>query len=195
MRTEDQNAGPVHGSDGAQTTHRTASPRHHQPSSVAQPFLWDDQREQDELPAAMQVPNDEAFMEYDRTVAPRIWVSADLWEMIEAHPEHDCRLLALMIGLWHVADRVGRLKDNYRDLKALIFPQLERITRPAVDEMLQILADHGYIIRYEVAGDRYIQCVNFEYYQRPYAIEGPSRFPRCPGYVPRRRWTAVDDDD
>ncbi len=74
------------------------------------------------------------------------------------------------------ADRSGRLKDSCFSLKAAIFPADDIDVEAIVTE----LASRQHIIRYEVAGKKYIQIRNFEKYQNPHKNEKESEIP-APG--------------
>jgi len=78
-------------------------------------------------------------------------------------------------GLWCLADRDGRLVDRPLKIKGELFP-LRTINNP--DAILQWLADHGFIERYEVDGEKYIQIVNFGIHQNPHPNEKPSVIPK-----------------
>lgn len=77
-------------------------------------------------------------------------------------------------GLWCVADRAGRLEDRPARLHLDINPG-----RPydGTVQSLDWLAVHGFIHRYEVAGLRFIQVVNFSKHQNPHHREPPSTIP------------------
>lgn len=79
----------------------------------------------------------------------------------------------LFIGLWCCADREGRLEDRPRRIKACTFPYEE----VDCDSLLQQLADKGFIARYEVEGERYIQVTNFTKHQNPHVKESASTIP------------------
>ena len=69
----------------------------------------------------------------------------------------------LFAGLWCIADREGRLEDRPRRIKAEVLPY----DNCDVDELLNQLAGRGFIVRYEVDGEGYIQVVNFIKHQNP----------------------------
>lgn len=79
----------------------------------------------------------------------------------------------LFIGLWTVADREGRLEDRPRRIKAEVLPYDDC----DVDSLLDDLQKHGFIHRYEVGGDRFIQVVNFVKHQNPHVKESASSIP------------------
>jgi DnaD/phage-associated family protein len=79
----------------------------------------------------------------------------------------------LFAGLWTIADREGRLEDRSRKIKAEILPYDEC----NVDEILQELHEKGFILRYEVNGERYIWIRNFQKHQNPHKKETSSVIP------------------
>lgn len=90
----------------------------------------------------------------------------------------ECNPLArlLFAGLWCIADREGRLEDRPRRIKAELLPYDDC----NVDELLDQLHKHGFIIRYEVDGEQYIQIVNFLRHQNPHYKEPDSTIPPPP---------------
>lgn len=102
------------------------------------------------------------------------------------HPEQatDDDLLTVSLAARHVftflpchADREGRLRDKPIALKLAILP-LDDVD---MNKLLQELHDIGVIIRYEVAGRRYIQIRSFLRHQRPHRNEVASDIPPFPG--------------
>lgn len=86
----------------------------------------------------------------------------------------DPLIMLLFEALWCLADREGRLEDRpWKIVKGFAFPY-RNINDP--DFMLQWLHDHGFIIRYSVQGQRYIQIVNFTEHQRGSGIH-PNEIP------------------
>lgn len=85
----------------------------------------------------------------------------------------------LFIGLWCLADREGRLEDRPKRISAEVFPY-ERVN---VDKLLDVITCHGFTLRYEVDGNRYIQIVNFSKHQFPHPHEAKSIIPPC-NYIP-----------
>lgn len=83
----------------------------------------------------------------------------------------------LFEGLWCLADREGRLEDRPLRICAQVFPYRRQVTEKRCDRMLQMLHDWVFIQRYEVAGRRYIQVVEFLKHQRPHSNEAPSIIP------------------
>lgn len=79
----------------------------------------------------------------------------------------------LFAGLWTVADRAGRLEDRPRRIKADVLPYDDC----DVDGLLDDLERGGFVRRYEVAGERYIEVVTFGRHQNPHKNEAPSTIP------------------
>lgn len=63
----------------------------------------------------------------------------------------------LFAGLWCLADREGRLHDRPRRIKAEILPY----DQVDVDHLLDELARRSFVVRYAVAGERFIQVTAF----------------------------------
>lgn len=82
----------------------------------------------------------------------------------------------LFAGLWCWADRAGRLEDRPVRLRAEIFPYEDVDVSALLDE----LADKGFVLRYEVAGRKYIQINTFQSHQSPHVKEPESIIP-APG--------------
>lgn len=87
----------------------------------------------------------------------------------------------LFQGLWTVADRDGRLKDRPVRLKAEILPYDDC----DCDALLGQLDAAGFIRRYQVDGETYIQVINFLEHQAPHPKEAPSAIP-APANEPRK---------
>lgn len=83
-------------------------------------------------------------------------------------------------GLWLLADRDGRLEDRPLRIKGQTFPYRDNLD---MDAMLDWLQEQGFVLRYEVAGKRYIEVINFKRHQRPHPNENPSEIPgpECAG--------------
>lgn len=79
----------------------------------------------------------------------------------------------LFIGLWTICDREGRIEDRHRRIKAEVLPY----DNCDVDALLQDLAKHGFILRYVVGGEKYIQVLNFTKHQNPHVKESASTIP------------------
>ena len=101
-----------------------------------------------------------------RNVKPGFFKNEDLAE---------CSPLArlLFVGLWCIADRAGRLEDRPKRIRAEILPYDDG----SVDDMLNELHQAGFILRYQAAGRRYIQVLNFGKHQNPHHREPESAIP------------------
>lgn len=104
-----------------------------------------------------------------RTLKPGFFTNEDLCELAPL-----ARLL--FAGLWCWADREGRLQDRPKKFQAEILPY----NRVKVGDFLDRLAARGFIVRYQVGGERYIQIVNWSKHQNPHVKEPPSTIP-APG--------------
>lgn len=94
----------------------------------------------------------------------------------------------LFIGLWTVADKMGRIADRPKWIKGALFPY-ESV---AVERLLNELQSLGFILRYEVDGQRYIQIVNFRKHQRPHQNEVESVIPPPHGWHDEEGSTTSD---
>ena len=97
-------------------------------------------------------------------------------EVIAELPPFD-RLL--FIGLWCLADREGRLEDRPKRIKIELFP----CDTYDVAEGLANLIAHGFIQRYEVAGQSIIEIPAFQKHQRPHGTEKDSTLPDRDGFL------------
>jgi len=79
----------------------------------------------------------------------------------------------LYVGMGTEADRAGRLEDRPMRLKLAIFPG----DAVEVDPLLNELAQQGLALRYEVAGKRYIQILDWDKLQSPHIKESVSIIP------------------
>lgn len=79
----------------------------------------------------------------------------------------------LFAGLWTIADRRGRLEDRPRRIKAELLPYDDC----DIDDLLNQLSTGGFIHRYIVNGERYIEIVNFEKHQHIPGSEAESILP------------------
>lgn len=102
-----------------------------------------------------------------RNIKPAICLNDALAELA-----HWVRLL--FVFLWMLADKAGRLLDNPRRIGAALFPYEPELP---IDEGLQQLHEAGFIRRYEAAGRRCIQIVNWARHQRPHHQEPESELP------------------
>ena len=79
----------------------------------------------------------------------------------------------LFAGLWCLADRAGRLEDRPKRIRAEILPYDDG----SVDDMLEELQGAGFIQRYQVGEQRFIQVLNFAKHQNPHHREAESTIP------------------
>lgn len=90
----------------------------------------------------------------------------------------------LFIGLWCIADREGRLEDKPRRIKKILLGY-DDVDADRTDKMLQALHDSGFIYRYSIGEERYIEVVNFTKHQNPHVREKASEIPPpSEDYVP-----------
>jgi len=82
----------------------------------------------------------------------------------------DARLLN--IHLWNLADDDGRLRELPQWILGEIFPTDEDVTPVILRGWLEELAEARLIVRYEVDGERYIQCHDWNDHQK---ISHPTR--------------------
>ncbi len=101
-----------------------------------------------------------------RNIKPGFYKNEDLIE---------CSLAARLLapGLWMMADRDGRLEDRPKRIKLEIFP----CDNFDVNQLLDELASHKHITRYEVGGQHFIQINKFSDHQRPHTNEAQSVIP------------------
>lgn len=79
----------------------------------------------------------------------------------------------LFAGLWCLADKEGRLKDQPRYIKAEIFPYYDC----DVNGELTKLQREGFIRRYESHGIAVVEIINFKKHQSPHHTEKDSQLP------------------
>jgi hypothetical protein len=104
-----------------------------------------------------------------RSIKPGFFSNEDLIEL-----PFEYRLL--FAGLWTIADRAGRLEDRPKRIKLNVFPG----DPVDIEAGLQALAKYNFIVRYEVAGTKYIQIVAWSKHQSPHVKEAASTIP-APG--------------
>lgn len=87
----------------------------------------------------------------------------------------ECQPLAriLFAGLWCIADREGRLEDRPRRIKAECLPYDDCDVEQLLDELLA----HGFIMRYSVNGGSYITIPKWAKHQSPHQKEAASTIP------------------
>ena len=106
-----------------------------------------------------------------RNIKPGFFKNEDLAEI-----EPLGRLL--FEGLWCMADREGRLEDRPKRIKIEVLPYDEI----SIDKLLEALLGKGFIFRYSVNGNKYIQLPNFHKHQDPHYKEAPSEIPPPEGH-------------
>lgn len=79
----------------------------------------------------------------------------------------------LFVGLWCLADRDGRIKDQPRVIKAELFPYYDL----DVNRELTVIERLGFIRRYVSGGIGVIEVVNFKKHQSPHHTEKKSELP------------------
>lgn len=101
--------------------------------------------------------------------------------------ECSCWARLLFPGLWMLADREGRLEDRPKRIKGELLP----FDGQDVEPLLQELTERGFIYRYAVAGQNYIQVLNFSKHQSPHHSEKNSviKPPPLPEFSERKRDT------
>ena len=79
----------------------------------------------------------------------------------------------LFAGLWTIADREGRLEDRSKKIKAQVLPYDDC----NISDLLNDLHSRGFIVRYAVGPENYIQIVNWSKHQQPHVKETISLIP------------------
>lgn len=87
----------------------------------------------------------------------------------------------LFEGLWLLADREGRLKDQPKWIKSQVFPFDDLDVEPLLDQLAA--GPDPFIQRYTVNGRRYLHVIEFKKHQRPHHTEPPSTYPPEPSAV------------
>lgn len=91
--------------------------------------------------------------------------------------EMDFATRLMFAGLWCLADREGRLEDRPKKIKMGLFPADD----VNVETMLADLHRYGFILRYEINGEKYIQIAKWSEHQNPHHTEKPSVIPSING--------------
>jgi len=105
-----------------------------------------------------------------REIHPGFFKNEDIAEL-----EPLARLL--LIGMWNLADREGRLEDRPKKLRAELLPY----DSCDGETLIAAIAGKGFIIRYEVDGHKYIQVNNWHKYQDVHPKETASIIPPMSG--------------
>ena len=112
-----------------------------------------------------------------RNIKPGFFLNDELAEC-----SRDARLL--FIGLWTIADREGRLVDKPKRIKLEVFPYDNDVD---CELLLGQLALKGFIVRYSVGADNFIEIPKFKKHQTPHFKEKQSEIPAntlSPGQAP-----------
>lgn len=94
----------------------------------------------------------------------------------EALAECEPMTRLLFIGLWCLADRMGRMEYRPRRFKAELFPY----ENCDIEGMINTLAEKGFLVCYNVNDIQYIAIVNFSKHQNPHIKEAKSVLPEPP---------------
>jgi hypothetical protein len=108
-------------------------------------------------------------MARSRNIKPGFFVNELLAEM-----EPLTRIL--FVGLWTIADKEGRLEDRPKRIKVSCLPY----DQVNVESCLDQLQTAGFILRYMVKNQPYIQIVNWRKHQSPHHKEIDSEIPPIP---------------
>jgi hypothetical protein len=108
-----------------------------------------------------------------RSVKPEFWNDRKL-----ARLSRDARLL--FIALWNLSDEHGRLQGDARFIKGHCLPYDDDLDLDAVEGLLDELAEHGRVQRYEHEGDPYLFLPTLAKHQRLDSERQPSRLPPPP---------------
>lgn len=95
-----------------------------------------------------------------RSIKPEIRTS----EKVTAWP---IEVRYFWVLLWGYVNDYGKGSDNARLIKADSYPLDDEITAATVEGYLDLLANDGVIVRYEVGGKRYLAVKNWEEHQKP----------------------------
>jgi hypothetical protein len=112
-----------------------------------------------------------------RSIKPEFFIDEDLQDLEAANPGAYCMLV--FSGLWTVADREGRFEWRPRRLKLEILPFLDYDLGVTLD----LLDEHGYLIRYEVEGRTYGFIKNWSRHQLVPRDEPQSEIPSPEGLI------------
>ena len=104
-----------------------------------------------------------------RLIKPGFFTNAKL----AALPPHARLLFA---GLWTLADRAGRLKDDPPAIKGALFPYED----VDCNQLLTILSRSGFVSRYRADSVKYLAIVTFLKHQTPHIREPESQIPEAP---------------
>lgn len=102
-----------------------------------------------------------------RTIKPELFKD----QKLQRRPR-DERLL--FIGIFSHADDDGRIEGDVALIRSVVFPCDADVSIPKLDKWLANLTEHGFIRRYEVDGEPYIDLPKWKLHQR---IDKPTPSP------------------
>lgn len=108
-------------------------------------------------------------MARSRNIKPGFFKNEELVEL-----PFEYRLL--FVGLWTLADRVGRLEDRPKRIKMELFPADDVNVVAGIDELERM----GFVARYDAEGKKVIEIINFLKHQAPHHTEKKSELPANP---------------
>lgn len=108
-----------------------------------------------------------------RSVKPEFWNDRKL-----ARLSRDARLLYL--ALWNLSDEHGRLHGDARYIKGHCLPYEDDLDLEEVERLIDELADHGRVQKYEHDGDPYLFLPKLAKHQRLEGDKQASRLPAPP---------------
>jgi hypothetical protein len=106
-----------------------------------------------------------------RSVKPEYWTDED----IATATCRDARLL--YVAMWNLADEHARLRGDPRYIKGQVFAYDDDLSPDVIDKLLDELAAIGKVVRYRVAGARYLFLPKLGAHQRLEPDKTPSRLP------------------
>jgi len=111
-----------------------------------------------------------------RTIKPEFFRHEDLQDLEMNHAKEYPMLV--FAGLWTLSDKEGRFEWRPRQIKLDVLPFLKF----DMDQTLKLLADYGFIQKYEVDGKYYGLIPSFQEHQRITGKEAqtPGRYPEPP---------------
>lgn len=108
-----------------------------------------------------------------RSVKPEFWTDRKL-----ARLSRDARLL--YIALWNQADEHGRVHGDSRYLKGHCLPYDDDLSLVAIERLIDDLAEHGRVVRYDHDGDPFLYLPQLAKHQRLEPAKVASRLPEPP---------------
>lgn len=112
-----------------------------------------------------------------RSIKPEFFIDEDLQDLEASNLGAYCMLV--FAGLWAIADREGRFEWRPRKLRLSILPYIDFDLSNTMD----VLLEHGYLIRYEVEEKQYGAIKNWSRHQIVSRDEPPSEIPSSDGLI------------